>query len=384
MAVIFAVALVARGLYFLRAFQVWGGARVAADTQTYRGTCEILLTEPLSALSAGTGLMYMGFTIPFCFVDNLTGQAGSIWVMIQIFLSSLTAVVLFWVGTRLVNQVAGLTAGIAFALLFDGIRYTVFLLSETMFIFVLVLCLWAITRHWKEPSRKTRIIALTSLGWLAITRPFGMPIVVGWLLLDLLPGDNQWRFGLIPRWTAVAGVIVAPVIILTLSSAPGKLSQMEAGFRGGWIIYKGMTDFFIAEYAYEARPRDKFLAFLLWNLGHVLVMIVLRVVVFFVPLVDNWISPCWNLANILVLTPLLAGSILGVVWGIKRRDLRPMWLLATPIVVVTGIVVVTFISVGWRYRAPLGPLFALLTSYAVAISLPNSCSGLRSFERKES
>lgn len=382
--VVFAVALAARCLYFVRALQVWDGVRVAADTQTYRAACEILVTDPLSVLSAGTGLMYLGFTIPFCLVDNLTGQAGIVWVLIQILLSSLTAVIVFKVGTRLVNRIGGFVAGITFALLFDGIRYTVFLLSETTFIFVLVLCLWAITRHWEEPSKFTRLVALVCLGWLVITRPFGMPIVVGWLLLDLLPKNSKWRIGLIPRRIAGAGVILAPVVILTLSSAPGKLTQMEAGFRGGWILYRGKTDFFLAEYAYTARPGEGFLEFLFWNLDHVLVMIVLRVLVFFVPLVDVWISPFWNFANILVLTPLLAGSILGVAWGINRRDLRPVLLLACPIVVVTGIVAVTHISVGWRFRAPLGPLFALLTGYAVAIGLPNFWSGMSSFEREDS
>lgn len=364
-ALIFSIALVFRLLYFARALQIWDGVRVARDTASFDRSCELFVTDPIGALSAVKGLQYLGFTAPYCTVQGVTGGSGLAWVLIQIVLSAGTAALIYFTGRRLVNSTAGLIAGLSFALLFDVVRYTVFLLSETTFIFVFVLCLWAITRHWENPSQATRALAFGSLGWLVITRPFGMPIVFGWLLFDLLPRKSKYRVGLIPRSIAIVGVVLLPIAVLATSSAPSKLTQVEQGFRGGWILFKGQTGFFLAEYNYTARPADGFIGFLFSNLDHVLIMMVLRTIVFFIPLVDAFVSPFWNIINIVVLGPLLIGSAIGAIRGWQLGDVDVLILLLTPIIVVTGVVAITLVSTGWRFRAPLGPVFALLTGYAV-------------------
>lgn len=362
---IFLAALAFRVAYFGRALQVWGGVRVAGDTPAFERSCELLVTDPIGALSAIKGLQYLGFTVPYCIVQGLTGGSGLAWVLVQIVLSAATAVLIYSVGRRLVNPLAGLIAGLSFALLFDVVRYTVFLLSETTFVFVFVLCLWAITRHWEDPSRSSRALAIGCLGWLAITRPFGMPIVFGWLLFDLFPRGSKYRIGLIPRRVAIAGVILLPVTVLLTSSAPSKLTQVEQGFREGWILFQGKTDFFLAEYNYTARPGDGLIGFLIANIDHVLTMMFLRTVVFFMPLVDALVSPFWNAVNAVILGPLLIGSAIAAIRGWQRDDVDLLVLLVPPIIVVTGIVAITLVSLGWRFRAPLGPAFALLTGYAV-------------------
>lgn len=363
---VFLTALAFRLLYFARAVQVWGGARIAGDTASYRYSCKLLAADPVGVLSTTKGLLYFGFTVPFCTVESISGGSGVVWVAVQIVLSSATAVLVYGIGRRLVDTTAGLVAGLGLALLFDVVRYTVFVLSETTFVFVLVLSMWAIVRHRDEPTVTSRAVVLGSLGWLAVTRPFGMPIVLGWLLLELLPAESDYRLGLIPRHLAIVGAIVLPVTILTLSSAPSKFPQIEQGFRGGWILFKGEPEFLLSSYPYTLRPAAGGVEFLLVNIDHVLVMIVLRVGVFFLPLVDVFSSPVWNVVNTVVLGPLLVGSLVGVGRAWRRRDALPLQLLVPPIVVVTGIVAVTYISQGWRFRAPLGPVFALLTGYAVA------------------
>lgn len=365
-ALVFSIALVFRLLYFTRALQIWGGVRTAGDTPAFEKTCGLLVADPIGSLSTIKGLQYLGFTVPYCIVEGVADGSGIAWVLIQIVLSAGTATLIYFVGRRLINPVAGLVAGLSFALLFDVVRYTVFLLSETTFIFVFSLCLWAITHHWENPSRTTRGLAIGSLGWLVITRPFGMPIVFGWLLFDLFPRGSKYRVGLIPRPIAVLGVILLPTAVLVTSSAPTKLAQVEQGFRGGWILFKGQTEFFLAKYNYTARPADGFIGFLVANIDHVIIMMILRTMVFFMPLIDNFASPFWNIVNIVVLGPLLIGSAIGIFRSWNMGDVDVLILLLTPIVVVTGVVAITLVSIGWRFRAPLTPAFALLTGYAVA------------------
>lgn len=364
-AVVFVTALVLRLLYLVRILQVHDGVRVAGDTPAFRRSCQILATEPLNVVSKVKGLMYLGFNIPFCVVEWLSGGSGLAWVLVQILVSASTAVLVFYIGSQLTNRVGGFVAGMSIALLFDTFRYTAFLLAETTFVFVFVLTIGSLVAYKRNPGTRRRAAVFGSMLWLSTTRPFGMPIVACWLALDILPSDSPYRLNVLPRWFATSASVILPAIILVFSSARRKLKQVEIGWREGWILYQGKTDLFFSEYVYTPRPSGSFVEFVLVNADHIVVMSVLRSLVLYVPLVDAWESPFWNVFNALVLVPLLLGSIYGGVKAIRRRP-DVATLLLSPIVVVTAVVSVTLVSMAWRYRAPLGPVFALLTGYAVS------------------
>jgi len=364
-AVVFATALGLRLLYLARILQVHDGVRVAGDTPAFRRSCEILATDPLNVLSKVKGLMYLGFNVPFCAVEWASGGSGLAWVLVQVLLSASTAVLVFYIGSRLTNRLGGFVAGLSIALLFDTFRYTSFLLAETTFVFAFVVSIWSLVTYREHPTTWRRTAVLASMLWLSTTRPFGAPIVACWLAFDVLPVDSKYRMGVLPRWFASISAVLLPTVVLVFSSAPRKLKQVEIGWREGWILYQGKTDLFFSEYVYTPRPGGTFVEFVLSNLDHVVVMSVLRALVLYVPLVDAWQSPFWNVFNAVVLVPLLLGSLYGGAKAIRRRP-DVATLLLSPIVVVTAIVSVTLVSMAWRYRAPLGPVFALLTGYAVS------------------
>lgn len=364
-AVVFVTALVLRLLYLVRILQVHDGVRVTGDTPAFRRSCQILATEPLNVVSKVKGLMYLGFNIPFCVVEWLSGGSGLAWVLVQVLVSASTAVLVFYIGVRLTNRVGGFVAGMSIALLFDTFRYTAFLLAETTFTFALVFSIWSLVVYRENSLIRWRVMTLTSMLWLSTTRPFGMPIVACWLAFDILPSDSSYRMQVLPRWFATSASVILPAIILIFSSARRKLQQVEIGWREGWILYQGKTDLFFSEYLYTPRPSGGFVEFILANADHVAIMSILRALVLYVPLVDAWQSPFWNVFNAVVLVPLLVGSLYGGIEAIRRRP-DVATILLSPIVVVTAVVSVTLVSMAWRYRAPLGPVFALLTGYAVS------------------
>jgi 4-amino-4-deoxy-L-arabinose transferase-like glycosyltransferase len=282
--------------------------------------------------------------------------------------SAITTVLVYYTASRLVNKTAGAVAGFAFAILFDTLRFTVFLLSETVFTFALVLTIWSLFRYRTNRTSRRRMIILGSLAYLSITRPFGPPIVAGWLLLETLPRDSDYRTGFIPRWAAIGSVVTIPLVMLLFSSAPGKLASMERGWREGWIMYLGKSEFILREYLYTPRSSGSLLEFVVFNPDHIAIMGVLRTVVFFVPLIGGeGFSPFWTGLNVAVLGPLVLFGIYGLVKA-RRCDKDIIALLGVPIVIVVAIVAVTFVSLSWRYRAPLGPILAMSTGYVVATS----------------
>jgi len=361
---VFLVALLSRLAYLARILQGSYGVRTPPDTGTFRRSCDVLWTDPTAIFAQTKGLQYLGFTIPFCAVDRFAG--GLAWVLVQIVLSAVTAVLVYYTATRLVDRTAGLVAGLSFAVLFDTLRFTVFLLSETTFTFALVLAAYALVRYRSNPTKRARALVFGSLGLVAVTRPFGAPIVAGWFLLETLPRDNDYRTGFFPRWGAIAVAVVLPVVMLLFSSAPEKAATMERGWREGWIMYLGKSNFVLTEYAYTPRPSGSFLEFVAFNVDHIAVMGILRVAIFFVPLIGGaGFSPFWTGLNVVVLGPLVLGTLYGTVRAV-RFDPEVFSVLAVPVLVVVAIVAVTFISLSWRYRAPLGPFFAMMTGYAVA------------------
>lgn len=365
--VVFVVALAVRVGYLSRILQ--GSLRTPPDTSSYLRACDVLFTDPLAISEQVKGLTYLGFTLPFCSVRYVSGGSGVAWAVVQVFLSTVTAVLVYYAGVRVVNVVAGFVAGISFGLLFETLRFVVFMLSETVFILALVLSLYAIIRYKDRPSKANLLLLLASFAWLITSRPFGFPIVAGWLAFDLFPSDSDYRIGFLPRRVAITGVVGVPVVVQLFTDVARKLRQVEDSWKDGWIYWHGRWDSPLASYDYTPRAADGLLEFFVVNLDHVLAMMFLRLFVFFIPLVPRLERGAiiYTAGNAVILIPLLIGSLLGIIRALRERPIV-FSLFATPILVVVGITMVTFVSSSWRYRAPLAPFFALLTGYFVATS----------------
>ena len=337
----------------------WGvkGTVTSSDLVWFQSVCDGWLTSPLAAFRTER-LVYSGFALPLCIVLALTGGSLQAWVAVQIVLSALSCVLVYYTGTRLVERTAGVIAGLSLAVLWDSFHWVLYVLSDTMFVFAVALALWALTRHHREPSPRNRALAWVSLGLVAVTRPFGLPIVVGWLAYDLLPRDHEYRLGLLPN-PLVTAVLGAAGLAVVVSSKAYLLSERIYTLWSHGVVIWGDPTF---NYHFAARTGSSLVEFLLLNADHMVVLAALKVAVFFLPFVPRF-STSHVLLN-LALVPLTVGGFVGAVRSIRRRSPHfRIW--GTPAVMVLLIVAVTYVDFGWRYRAPLGPVFVLLTAYAV-------------------
>jgi len=258
--VVFAVALVVRLAYLFRILQ--GSLRTPPDTSAYLEACQVLYTEPLAIAAQTKGLTYLGFTVPFCTVRAVGDGSGVAWAFIQVFLSVLTAVLVFYTAVRLENIVAGLVAGFSFALLFETLRYVVFMLSETVFITALILSLYALVRHRSERTWQSLLLVVVGFAWLVTSRPFGVLVIAGWLAFDLFPEDSGFRIGLIPRRVAIVGVIGFATLVQLVTNVARKAGTLDRGFRDGWIYYGGNWNSPLAVYEYVPRAASGTVGFL--------------------------------------------------------------------------------------------------------------------------
>jgi hypothetical protein len=63
-----------------------------------------------------------------------------------------------------------------------------------------------------------------------------------------------------------------------------------------------------------------------------------------------------------VYTPVAVTSFLGIGLLVRRRD-PLLTYTVVPLVAILSVIAVTFVTPYFRYRAPVAPLFALLTGY---------------------
>jgi len=352
---LFFTAFVARAVYW-----AFAGTQVIGDARGVLAGCDRLSTVPLAHLTSSR-LLYSGYEIPYCLFLELPGTTIDTWVFVQLVLSSLTCVLLFVTGRRVVGSIGGWIAGLGFVPLWETFRWIVRPQSELLFTFLIALTLWQFSRYRESPTRRSWVLLWAIAGWMALTRPFGIPILLGFLLYDVLPTDHELRPNLIP--SRVLAIVIFATGIVFIAVGITFLSDRYFGILDFWsrgVIVTGS----VATYAYTPRPASGFWSFVLFNADHLIIMAVQRVLWVFVPVLPRW-STAHILLNLATVAPLIVGGLVGAAVAVRRRarHIGQMWL--TPAVCILGVIGITYLDGGFNYRAQLTPLFALLTGYAM-------------------
>jgi len=237
------------------------------------------------------------------------------------------------------------------------------MLSDSTFVFTLSLALWAFARYHTEQTRGARIFAWLSVIWMAITRPFGLPILGFWFVTDLLPSNSPFRTNLIKKRYFV-GIVFAGALVLFLLSSRGKWvdSSLHLIWSNGWVFFQSRSPIPLPDLSFDPVEASNPYLFALYNADHLLVLAIVKTLAFFVPALPHLTRNTVSQLNLLVYTPVFFTSMAGFVRSARRRS-RVFTTAGLPIVAITVVIAITFVTPFYRYRAPLGPLFAMLTGY---------------------
>mgnify|MGYP006277700623 CR=1 FL=1 len=351
---IFLAAVLARGLWWLQVGTIFGG-----DAPRYINWC----TEfSLGTLFGTRAIVYSGYWLPYCGWLNLSGGWIDGWIGVQLLLSALTCVVVYETGRYLLGNTAGLVAGGLFVVQWQVFRWFVRPQSEFMMAFVFAVAMWRLVHYHTTPTTRNRLLALASLGLVAIVRPNGLPIVFGYLVWDFFPEDSARRLGLFFSSKvnlAIAGVIVSGIAYRLYFGWSRGSGSILVHWRDGIIVTPERV-----VYEYTPAAADSILEFFVVNLPHVLVIVFLRAVWFFSPVFPTW-STGHMIQTGLTLTPLLIGAALGIYTAARHdRDLLILW--GTPLVMMVVTAMGTWVA-GWRnFLGPAAVVYALFTGYYVA------------------
>ena len=136
---------------------------------------------------------YPLFLLPF--IEPLPKQ--SVWdrvVAAQVLVSTLTVVLAYLITARLLGRGPGLAAGFLTALSPHLINANIYLLTETLFAFLLVLFTWAVGRLGEPPRRLMLVLAGALLGAAALVHPSAQHVILPWIVLLWLSTPPPWRW----------------------------------------------------------------------------------------------------------------------------------------------------------------------------------------------
>lgn len=345
----------------LRAW-VWAdvGTHVVRDATRYVTWC--------NELSAGTlfgtrALVYSGYWLPYCGWLKATGGYVHGWVGVQIVLSALACVLVYATGRRLAGRSAGLVAGGALALQWEVYRWAVRPQSEFMLTVAVALALWRLAHYHTAPTTRNRLLALGSLGFVALVRPNGLPIVGAYLLYDLLPASSDHRLNLGFPAKVNLGIVGALVAAIAY--------RLQFGWAKGGMLYHWREGIVVTPervvYSYDPAAASGVLDFFVANAEHVVAIVVLRGLWFFSPVIPGW-SSGHAIRALLTLAPLTILAALGVRAAIRREEWDLIALWATPL----AAIVVTAMGIwvaGWRnFLGPAVVCYALFAGYYVSLT----------------
>lgn len=255
-------------------------------------------------------------------------------------------------------------------MLWDAFQWNVYVLSDTTFLVALTLAAWTLTRYLVSEDIG-RLPVAAAFAMVAVSRPVGVPVLLGWLAWELLPSDRLHR-RLTKHPIVAAGIGL--LLVLVVGAVSGRSgwaeNQMMDAWNAGLLVHDDPT--FTLPIAWETA--DTPLEFVLANPVAFPVMVLLKAGILFLPVVPRF-STIHNAVNVVTLAPAIVLGLTGLAYLTRhRRSLARAW--GTPLIVLVGIVGVTFVDWDWRYRAPLAPLLAFGTAYAVGL-VPTLRRGIR-------
>lgn len=331
------------------------GVQPAGDSDYYLSGARILLDHHWSYISlAKEGYPFYYWFYP-TFLAVFNGNQTLV-VIVQILLESLAAVWLYQIATTVFNRSTGLLAAFIFIFWWEIFQWNTYILTDSLFIFVLTASLF--TYLMAEKHYKYYYRGLTGLSILLaiLLRPTSLPLLAAFYIV-LVPFKKQWlKFGSL----FIILIIISSLLTLIYKLAPHSthginyfIDYFIGLYQRGEIIQGRVGD------RLSVRWDDG------WSWHNVLSFVhlyILRLVAFWQPF-DKQYAIAHKALNTLVYTPVYLGSAYAILnWKTIATNKKAFVFLTSLIIGYWLFQSLTIIDYDWRYRLPTLPFLVLLAS----------------------
>ncbi len=166
------------------------------DTATYLAPAQELLTTGNFATNNHPEVIRTpGYSI-FLTIGIFAHNVEVITVTLQIILSVISCYLIFLTGKVITNEVSAKLAALLFCVEPLSITYACYLLSETLFIFLLLLAIYQLVTFLKSPKYLNLTLSSTALVAATYVRPIAYYLIIFWVILIFLKGKKYFPSGI--------------------------------------------------------------------------------------------------------------------------------------------------------------------------------------------
>ncbi len=390
------VALVALSLYRTLSHSIWlvlcgRGLPRSQDSDWYLGYARALL-ENFSIRMNIDEILYLGYNLLLTGLLALFNDPVAI-VYTQAFAASLAIILIYLIGRTLFNKRTGVIAGFFYLYNWDVTLWSTYVLSDSFFVSLLILCVYLLIKALDTRRKQDRILFVAAALYLLLFRPTGVAVVVVMLVyaLSRLDHDSLRQFVAKHSWLLSGLLLTIGIIAGSLYAGhyfDGFVESLRYNVK--LVIYnvyaKGRIYDIATAYDYYFRPNYTInkldslgLSFIVNNWDAVSVLYFRRTVAFLG--VWAWVTPLRSLVDIAYYLFKLLPTVFfiaGTVAAIREGTFGRAAVLWGIVLAVFAFCILLFIDAMYRYRFPAMPFIGIVAAYG----LDRIISGGRSFAEK--
>ena len=336
----------------------------------------------LENFSIGLGIdevLYLGYNLLLAALLGLFKSTVTI-VLIQAVAASLAIILVYKIALLLFNRTTAIIAGFFYLYIWDVTLWSTYVLSDSFFVSLMLLCVYLLLRATEPGSFWTRgTFALTAL-YLCFFRPTGVLIVAMMALYLVVQLDktrvmivlqrHKWPLaGLFGSLILIAGILYSRHVFDPLFHSlqyNAKLVLYNV-YAKGWVydIATAFDYFYRPNYAIDIAD-SLVLSFLIHNWEPISVLYLRRAIAFLGAW--TWQVPIHTVIDLLYFAFKLLPTILfavGTIAAMRNGTFRRASILWLIVLAVFAFCVLLFIDAMYRYRFPAMPLIAIVAAYGL-------------------
>jgi 4-amino-4-deoxy-L-arabinose transferase-like glycosyltransferase len=369
------LSLAVRWRYF---FKLWAGPGFpkSDDSIWYISYAYSLMADFKIGLDMND-ILYVGYNILLTLLLALFKDPITI-IFIQATTAGLSVILVYKIAQMLFNRRTAVIASIFYSFSWGITLWSMYILSDSFFISLLLLCVYFLLMFLESNKRRYQILFVTTSLYLLVFKPTGIITLVFILVYFLYSIDRKSLKDFAYKYRVALGCVAAAGIAVCMYILAGaKLDPLIASlqfnakkvlyniYAAGWIYDKP------SPYDHPFKPdytinilNSLILSFIINNWDQILILYGRRTAAFLgrwvwetdLNTIGGIIKFAWYLSS----TALFFVGSLAALWNGLFRKSSILWLIILSIFVFC---IIFFIDVMYRYKAPALPFLVIVAAY---------------------
>jgi len=375
---IISISIITRVCYFLWRLIVEQGVPKTQDSHWYLDHAGDLLSGARFHIDFN-GILYFGY-YGLLAVFLAIFKSETVFVLLQVLVNALSVIFVYKISEMLLNKRTAVIASLIYALTYELIYWSAFLLTDSLFVSVLLMTVYFLLKSFNTKRKADIFIFSAGVAYMCFIRPSGIVTIAFIFVYIFINMDLKKITSLIisyRRYILVCTVISASLgfIIIYRGFLNPFVSSLYWNLR--WLLLDNYSSGRIFDvktpydHVYNAVKENSHLnnfviSFFIDNWKHILILYGKRLLGFWGTWMWNYnlTSPAGIIKFVVRLSPVIA-MLTGILRIIRQKIYDRTSILILMIVSTQLFCTIFFIDSAWRYRLPSLAFVGILTGYGI-------------------